>query len=169
MKGADSQMAKDYFLKIDKIKGESTDSKHKGEIEVESFSWGESNPHDQSSRAGGHGAGKVSFQDLHFTKLVDSASPLLMLFCATGEHIGEALLSVRKQGGDQQDYYKVKLTDGLVSSYQSGGSGAGNSVPVDQFSINFAKIQYEYYPQDKSGKLGSPNKGGWDLSSNKKL
>jgi type VI secretion system secreted protein Hcp len=92
-----------------------------------------------------------------------------MLFCATGEHIGEALLSVRKQGGDQQEYYKVKMTDGLITSYMSGGSSGSNSVPTDQFSINFAKILFEYYPQDKTGKLGSPNKGGWDLATNKKL
>ena len=33
--------ANDYFLKLDGISGESTDSKHKGEIEVLSFSFGE--------------------------------------------------------------------------------------------------------------------------------
>ena len=32
--------AVDYFLKLDGIKGESTDAKHKDEIDVESFSWG---------------------------------------------------------------------------------------------------------------------------------
>jgi type VI secretion system secreted protein Hcp len=31
----------DYFLKIDGIPGESTDSKHKDEIDVLSWSWGE--------------------------------------------------------------------------------------------------------------------------------
>ncbi len=30
----------DAFLKIDGIKGESADAKHKGEIDVMSFSWG---------------------------------------------------------------------------------------------------------------------------------
>ena len=30
----------DYFLKIDGVKGESTDARHKGEIEIQSFSWG---------------------------------------------------------------------------------------------------------------------------------
>ena len=33
-------MAADYFLKIDGIKGESLDDKHKDEIDVLSFSWG---------------------------------------------------------------------------------------------------------------------------------
>ena len=32
--------AVDYYLKIDTIDGESTDDRHKGEIEVLSFSWG---------------------------------------------------------------------------------------------------------------------------------
>ncbi len=162
-------MATDFFLKIEGIKGESTDAKHKAEIEVESFSWGETNPHDRSSRAGGHGAGRVSWQDLHFTKLVDTASPLIALGCATGEHYKEATLTVRKQGGEQQDYYKIKLTDVLVSSYQCGGSNGSNSVPVDQFALNFAKINFDYFTQDKTGKLGSPTKMGWDLSQNKKL
>ena len=31
----------DYFIKFDGIKGESTDAKHKDEIDVESWSWGE--------------------------------------------------------------------------------------------------------------------------------
>jgi len=30
----------DYFLKLDGIPGESTDAKHKDEIELVSFSWG---------------------------------------------------------------------------------------------------------------------------------
>lgn len=40
----------DFFLKIDGIKGESTDKAHKGEIEIESFSWGETNDVDRRDR-----------------------------------------------------------------------------------------------------------------------
>src|SRR5262249_52526808 len=36
--------AVDYFLKIDGIQGESVDKAHKGEIQLESFSWGEVTP-----------------------------------------------------------------------------------------------------------------------------
>ena len=68
----------DYFLKnLDGIDGESTDDKHKNEIEVDSFSWGVT----QSGTAGrtgtGRGAGKASIQDLHFTSKVNKASPKL--------------------------------------------------------------------------------------------
>ena len=37
------ELAVDYFIKFDGIKGESADAKHKDEIDVESWSWGESN------------------------------------------------------------------------------------------------------------------------------
>ena len=43
----------DYFLKLDGITGESADSKHKGEIEVLSFSFGETQmrPHRRPAAA----------------------------------------------------------------------------------------------------------------------
>lgn len=161
-------MASDYLLKIDGIKGESTDAKHPDEIEVESFSWGATQP-GTFSTGGGGGAGKVSFQDLHFTSRVSVASPNLMIACASGQHIKVATLTVRKAGKEQQEYYIIKLSDNLVSSYQSGGSEGANALPVDQFSLNFAKIEFEYKSQKPDGTLGAPVKGGWDLKTNKKV
>jgi type VI secretion system secreted protein Hcp len=164
-------MAKtDFFLKLDGIKGESTDSKHKGEIEIESFSLGLTNTGSFSQAPGaGGGSGKVNFQDVHFTKQLDSSSPLLALACAIGQHIKEALLVCRKAGGDQQEYLKIKLSDCLVSSYQEGGHGGDNLIPTDQFSINFAKVSYEYLPQDATGKVGNAVRSGYDLKANKKV
>jgi type VI secretion system secreted protein Hcp len=167
----DVEMAQvDFFLKLDGIKGESADSKHKGEIEIASFSWGAANQADiAGSSGGGGGAGKVSYQDVSLSTHVNEASPLLMLACATGEHIKSALLTVRKQGGEQQDYYKVTLTDVLISSYQSGGSSGANAlIPMDQFSLNFAKIEFSYARQDEKGKLSAPKIGKYDLKANKK-
>lgn len=158
----------DNFLKLEGIKGESTDSKHKDQIEIESFSWGAVQT-GTGAIGGGSGAGKVSFQDFHFTSKVSKASPLLMLACATGQHIKDAVLTVRKAGGKQEDYYVVKMTGGLVSSYQSNGHSGADVVPTEQCSINFAKIEFSYAPQDDTGKLGAPTKAGWDLKANKKL
>ena len=160
-------MASDYLLKLEGIKGESLDAKHKDEIEIESFSWGATQPAAVASVGGG--AGKVSFQDIHFTMRVNVASPNLMVACASGQHIKEATLTVRKAGRDQLEYYILKLSDTLVSSYQSGGSEGSNALPVDQFSLNFAKIEFEYKSQKPDGTLGATVKGGWDLKANKKV
>jgi type VI protein secretion system component Hcp len=40
----EAQMAVDLFLKIDGIQGESTDASHADEIDIFSYTWGESQP-----------------------------------------------------------------------------------------------------------------------------
>lgn len=160
--------AVDYFLKIEGIEGESQDHKHKAEIDVLSWSWGESNSGNAASAHGGHGTGKVSMQDFHFTMKVNKATPKLMLACASGEHIKKATLTCRKAGKDQQEYMTINFTDILVSSYQTGGS-LGDVIPTDQISMNYSKIEYEYKEQKADGTLGGPVKAGWDLKANKKV
>jgi len=155
----------DYFLKIDGIEGESQDSKHKNEIDVESWSWGETNT-GGTAFAGG-GSGKVQMQDFHFVMKTSKASPKLLLACASGQHIKDGLLSVRKAGRDQQEYLKFTLTDVLVSSYQiAGAGGAESDAPTDQLSLAFAKIEIEYRQQNPDGSLGDATTGGWDLKRN---
>jgi type VI secretion system secreted protein Hcp len=162
-------MAFDAFLKIDSIPGESKDSKHKDEIEVFSFSWGESNPAILSAGGTGASSGKVSMQDFHFVAATQKSSPALFLACATGEHIKEATLTLRKSGGEQVEYLKYKLTDLLVSSFGIGGAqDAGPSVPTESFSLNFAKIEVEYAQQNADGSLSTPVKAGYDLALQKK-
>ena len=153
----------DYFLKIDGIAGESQDSKHKGEIELESFSWGAA----QADRpGGGGGAGKVQMQDFHFVMTVNKASPKLFLACASGQHLKQATFVARKAGKDQQEFLLYKFTDILISSYQTGGAG-GDTLPFDQVSLNFAKIEMEFRPQKPDGSLGPSEKSGWDVKKNK--
>ena len=155
-------MAVDYFLKIKGIEGESKDSKHTNEIDVLSFSWGETQTGTHAGGGGG-GAGKVSMQDFHFVMKTNKASPKLLLACANGEHIPEAIMVCRKAGKDQQDFMKLKFYDLLVSSYQTGGSSTGDEIPMDQISLNYAKIEYEYRQQQPDGTLGGPIKAGYDL------
>ncbi len=157
----------DYFLKIEGIEGESTDSKHKGEIEVLSWSWGETNSGSHSMGRGG-GAGKVSMQDFNFVMSANKATPKLMLACAIGTHIPSAKLTARKAGGEQQEYLTITFSDLLVSSYQTGGS-QGDIIPTDQVALNFAKIEYEYKPQKPDGTMDAPIKVGYDLKANKKI
>jgi type VI secretion system secreted protein Hcp len=157
-------MAVDYFLKIDGIDGESTDAKHKNEIEVLSWTWGESVP--VGHPGGGGGSGKVQMQDLNFNARLSKASPPLLLACASGKHLKSAVLTARKAGKDQQEFLTFSLSDLLVSSYQTGGT-EGLEVPMDSVSLNFAKIQVEYKELKADGTLGGSVKAGWDVKQNK--
>ena len=158
--------AVDYFLKIEGIPGESGDHKHKDEIMLESWSWGETQMGSHSGGGGG-GAGKVQMQDFHFVMKINKASPKLLLACANGEHIKGALLTCRKAGKEQQEFLKYKFTDLLISSYQTGGSGGSDVIPMDQISFNFAKIEVEYYVQKPDGGVVLGAKAGYDLKLNK--
>jgi type VI secretion system secreted protein Hcp len=146
-------MAVDAFLKLDGIKGESTDHKHSGEIEILSFSWGVSNPGSRSCGGGG-GTGKVSFQDFSFVKRIDASSPALMLACCEGKHIMEGTITVRKAGDKPLEYLKIKLEDILISSAQSGGGGATD--PMEQVTLNFTRFEVTDNGQT-SGVVELPN------------
>lgn len=161
-------MAIDYFLKIDSIPGESLDAKHKGEIDVQAWSWGETNPAPPSAPGSGGGAGKVQMQDFNFTARMSKASPNLMLACASGKHLKSAVLTARKAGKPQAEFLTFSLSDILVSAYQTGGA-EGEVVPMDSVSLNFSKIQVEYKQQNPDGSLGASIKAGWDVKQNKKF
>ena len=158
-------MAVDMFLKIEGIKGESVDDKHKDEIEVLSWSWGATNS--GSAAAGGNtSTGKVNVQDLSITKRFDKSSPQLFLRCATGQHISTATLSVRKAGKrDQEDYLKITMTDVMVSSYQTGVASGGDA-PADSVSFNFAKVEIRYRPQTPDGSVAGPVTACWNIRDN---
>jgi type VI secretion system secreted protein Hcp len=157
----------DCFLKIDGVQGESKDARHKGEIDVESYSFGASQS-GSFAYGGGGGAGKATFQDFHFVMRLNKASGKLMQACATGQHIKEATLTCRKAGGKQVGFFVIKLSDLLVSSYQT-DAGYSTIGPAEQNSMNYAKIEMDYKEQKPDGTLGGSNKAGYDVKANKKL
>lgn len=160
--------AVDYFLKIATIEGESADGKHKGEIDLESWSWG-AQQSGGSAYGGGGGAGKVAMQDFHFTMKVNKATPKLILSCASGQHLPDAVLTCRKAGGKQEEFLKYYFYDLLISSYQTGGSGGADIVPTEQISFNYSKMKCEYKEQKADGTLGGAITAGWDLKKNEKV
>jgi type VI secretion system secreted protein Hcp len=156
----------DTFLKIDGVAGESTDSKHKGEIELVAWSWGEAQAPGPSGGGGG-GAGKVQMQDLRYTARTSKASPRLLLACASGEHLKQAVLTCRKAGKTPFEFLKLTLTDVRVSSFHVGRI-AGEQ-PLDEATLAYSRIEFEYRPQKPDGSAGPPIKAGWDLKTNKKV
>jgi type VI secretion system secreted protein Hcp len=161
-------VAFDAFIEIDGVQGESTDAKHKDEIEVLSFSFGVSQA-GGTPAGGGAGAGKASVSDLQLVSRTQKSSPRLFVACASGEHIKQAVLSARKAGGKQQDFLVITLREVRVTSYQAGGSADADDGPLDQVTLGYGKIEIEYRPAGPKGTLGPPVKGGWDAKANRKL
>lgn len=160
-------MAMSIFARIGTIKGESRDAKHKDGIDVLSWSWGVSQSGTASPGGGaGAGAGKASFHDFTFTHHVDKASPLLMKACATGEHVKDATITVRKAGQGQQEYLTIRMTDLLVTSVSTSVSAEGDTT-VESVVLTCAKVDLEYRPQKPDGTLDVGVHFKYDLKAQK--
>ena len=159
-------MSSKIFLKIGNIKGESTDSKHKDQIEVFSWSWGVTNAATVGTGGGG-GVGKSSFSDLNFTHRYDRAAPLLWRACAVGQHFTEATLVGTKQGKAAQDYLIVKMSDVVVTSASASDSSGGDA--MEAVGVKFAKVDVEYKPQKADGSFDASVRFKYDIKANKEF
>ncbi len=149
--------ASDIFAKIGDIKGESKDTDHKGEIDVLSWSWGLIAPTRNSPGVPQRPVGPARdacAQEIFLTKLVDSASPLLMANAALGNTLPSATLALRKTDSSQADYMVITLKDVLVSSVSSGAARAGGDA-IETVSLVYSSANVKFRPQDEKGGLGA--------------
>lgn len=160
-------MAVDMFLKLGDIQGESKDKTHANEIDVLAWSWGASNS-GTAHVGGGAGAGKVNVQDLSFTKYIDKSSPDIFLACCNGKHIPQAILTVRKAGENPLEYLIITMTEVMITSVSTGGSG-GEDRLTENVTLNFAKVKIDYKEQTPTGTGGATPSAGWDISQNVKV
>ena len=146
--------AGDMFFKVKgakhgQITGEAQDDKHKGEIEVLSWSWGMEG---KASLGGGGASGKANIRELRIVKRVDKASTALMSALRTNEVIKEGILTLRKTGTSRVEYFKVTIEDGRVMKLDvEAGDDNGTSTLLERVSFSFNKISVEYTPQGGDG------------------
>jgi type VI secretion system secreted protein Hcp len=158
-------MSVDIFLKLgDKIKGESIDEKHKDEIQIDSISFG-ANQQSNAAYGQGLGAGKVAFSEMHLTKQLDKSTPEIFLSLSKGDHIGTAIVTLRKAGGGQEDYCVFTFTDLLVTSQQI--SGSQGAIFMESLSLSFTEFKVKYGVQDAKGKITMGNEYGFNVKTNK--
>lgn len=157
----------DIFLRLEGIQGESADEEHLNEIDVLGWGWQLSNP-GTTHTGGGGGAAVSEIGDISIIKNSDLASPALYLAVMQGQRIPEAVLTLRRadqQSGRGYPYLVITMTDVMVTSGRPGGS-AGDTTPVEQITLNFARVRIEYYPQKPDGTAGPPVEVNWDIVTN---
>jgi type VI secretion system secreted protein Hcp len=150
-------MATDIFLKLGSISGDSLDEKHKGEIEVYSFSWGES-----ADVLPPAGSGRASAGALQLSTLAGSASVPIFLACARADLIAGATLTVRRAGGSQMEYLHIALGPLHVANYQV-SSAHGQDAASESFALVAGRFTITYTPQHPDGSPGSPITGSFDF------
>ena len=161
-------MAFDAYCKIEGIPGESSDKAHAKQIEVLSYDFGAAQAGGASvSRTGGQVGARADIGEFTIKKVVDTSTPNLFKYCASGKHIPSVVVEVCASAGDKHQYMKYTLSDVVISRLKSGGTGNGEgSRPVEDVSFRFGKVELEYTPYDNTGAKQASVKGGYDLAQN---
>jgi type VI secretion system secreted protein Hcp len=141
----------DAFLHVQtkragKIKGEVVSVGHADDIEVIGWNWGLS----AASAVGSTQAtGRRAYTSLTIHKRVDAATTALMSALATNDEVKEAKLTLRRAGGQQDDYFIIKLSGARITSLQQVGDETGGT--HETLAIAFNKVEVEYKPQKSTG------------------
>ncbi len=157
---AQAATAIDYYLKIDSIKGESTNEKHKDWSALQSFSWGVVNA--GSGGGGGASVSKPIFSDFSWAQMLDSSVVPIMLGVAGSKHFKDATFEAVYAGSKKNNkaFFTMKFEDVLLKSLKLDGDSAGIGFTA---SLNTAKIEMTYRPLDQKGGFGNEIVGAWNL------
>jgi len=162
-------MFQDIFLRLDGIKGEAQDQIRKDEIDVVAFNWAVDQVGVQNKDGGG-GSGKTFVHDIVVLKLLDFATPALILNCVTGRHIKDGQITLRKvNGGKPLEFLKIKLEDILITNVSEELSGPDSEQIRESVSLNFSRFFVEYSEQDAGGAGKAGSLMGYDIKANTKL
>lgn len=164
---AGAASAEQIFLKLDGITGGSVDAKHPGEIELISYSQAFRNSTNFGFGSGA-GNGRVSCGDITVIKGIDVSSPALIQHVVTARHIATGVITFRRTGADQQEYYVVRLTDVVVDAIEQ-VDPIGEPGINERVSLKARQFRFSFKPQRPDGSLGPEQTFGWDCVSNSRL
>ncbi|KUZ60277.1 Hcp1 family type VI secretion system effector [Burkholderia ubonensis] len=157
-------MGQDIFLRLAGINGESRDVRHGNEIEVITWNWAVSQQSNMHLGSGG-GAGKATVGDMLFEHYIDCASPNLVQYCLLGKHIPEAVLVMRKAGGEPLEYLKITM-EGVLIAQVTAASNRNMAMPREEVRLSFARVRQEYVIQNARGGNGGAVTMGYDIKAN---
>ncbi|MCO8121106.1 type VI secretion system tube protein Hcp [Stieleria sp. TO1_6] len=152
------------YIKFDGVDGECKDKDHKGWSDLASFGQAIHQP-----GGGATGAtrrrGDVILDDIACSKELDKSSPKIAESVCKGKVYPKVEIDVTASYTDagRVTYYRYELTNVLVSSYNIGGSGQSESVPMEDFSLNFEEIKVTYTENDSKGKKKGNVEYSWKV------
>src|SRR5690625_4404582 len=158
------------FVNYDGIKGESSDSNHKGWMDVDSISWGVVRRiTTEASTQNDRESANAEISELTLTRRMDSATPSLFTeaCCGTGKDV---VIHLTKTGtGSGADVYmEYTLKNALISNYQVTANSQDNARPTEVLTISFVDVEVKYTPYDEDGKAQASIAVGFDTATNTK-
>jgi type VI secretion system secreted protein Hcp len=155
----------DIFLSVQtkrggKVKGEATTPGHEEHINVLSWQWGVSAASSLDATAA---TARRSWRALSVTKGIDSATTSLMAALATNDEVKEAVLTMRRAGGNAQDYFTITLKEARLIQIEHSVAASGDT--QEELRIAFRKVEVEYRQQEQSGGRGAASVFSDDIAA----
>ena len=156
-------MATNMYMKFENpsIIGSSDAAGHADEIEILSWSHGFVQPTSPTRSTGGGGAvEQATHQNLSFTKYLDRSTNELLKYTWSGKQIGKATLTCFRSdgatGNKAVEYLRVTMEHVIISNFSI--SGSPGDVPVENVSLDYGIIQYQYREQKHADETAGANK-----------
>jgi type VI secretion system secreted protein Hcp len=155
----------DIFLAIDGIPGDSTDTRHKNQISIESFAFLAKRPSTRTT-------GAVRFSGLRLDKVYDVSSPRLLSAATSGRHLKSATVTF-STGSDPAgtNVLTYKLSDVAVSSYAQGGANP-DTKPLgsleEEIGLTPARVQVTEKTFGADGSPGPVVTSNWQVPKSKR-
>lgn len=151
------------YMQLEGIKGSSTDSKFKDQMELNSFQWG-AGLGVGSARGGDRTTSEPSVSEITATKQLDKSSELLFKSLLMGDTITKGTVSfVAAIKGESVAYATLALEDVIISGFSQ---SSGGDFPTESVSFNFAKFDWSFTGRDDT-QTGTATHLIYDLTTNK--
>lgn len=126
------------WMKVDGIPGESVVRGHENEIDLQSYS---------------QNFGTRNCSRVVVVKALDSASPALISRATSNQLVSRVVITLRKPGEGQQDFFKATLDSVLIDRIDLVDDDTSLS---ESLILRPRSIRLEYRPQRPDGSLGTP-------------
>jgi type VI secretion system secreted protein Hcp len=152
------------YIKFDGVDGESKDKDHNGWSDLASFGQGLHQPGGSATGATRR-RGDVIMNDISCSKELDKASPKIAESICKGKVFPKVEIDLTASYTDagRQTYFRYELKNVLVTSYNVGGTGQSESVPMEDFALNFEEIKVTYTENDSKGKKKGQVEYNWKV------
>jgi type VI secretion system secreted protein Hcp len=153
------------FLNLSGIEGESTNERHKNEIDVFGYDMSilvppATSPNRPTSR--------VTCPPVTLVKALDSASLILAKKLEQDISISQAVLSVQRDVGDARDFFILKMQEVKVAEFSQTTSVDVARI-VERVVLTARRYDLEYRPQSTTGGNAGVIRTSWDCTTGEVL
>lgn len=153
------------YATVPGVSGMSTDANHKGQIPVQSYSFGKSrNVNMKVGYISNREGGGQQFSYFELVKVVDKSSPQLYQLFVSGKNLDKVVVQVCRTGAGAQVYHEFTLYNVMIAGRELANVADSTSTGVEYLTLAFTRLDEKFIPYDSANQvISTPVIVGFDL------